>query len=177
MLIRDGVGAVFGGETLLGILGGIASIIAIISVPVWLYEKLFARRQVTRSRPPAPNSRSQGDGEIRALQTKIRSVARQVRAFVQERDEDDPFHREEIPRNSDSPEYKDLAARYDAHVEVTRGLYRKNHLPDVARVRDALADRGMTDPELDRLYESPRNYNEMRTLADRLVAMADSLSR
>jgi hypothetical protein len=47
----------------------------------------------------------------------------------------------------------------------------------VVKVRDAFADLGIRDPELDRLHENPKNYRELRTLADRLIAMADSLAR
>jgi len=77
----------------------------------------------------------------------------------------------------DSPEYKALAARYDEHMNETRRLYRSDHLPTVVGVRDAFADLGISDPELDRLHENPKNYSELRTLADRLSAMADSLAR
>jgi hypothetical protein len=185
-LVRDGIGSVFGGETLLDIIGGISGIIGIFGAAIWVYEKLSNRSRtvsvdagnVTPVSPqPTTELQSKNDDETRRVREEARTVARQVRAFVHERDEDDPFSREEIPMNMESPEYKAIAARYDTHMEQTRRLYRTNHLPDVARVRDAFADLGITDPELDRLHENPRNYNEMRTLAARLVTMADSFSR
>jgi hypothetical protein len=104
-------------------------------------------------------------------------VARQIRRFTNERNEDDPFSRKEIPKNMESPEYKALAARYDEHMNTTRRVYRSDHLSTVVRVRDAFADLGISDPELDRLHENPKNYSDLRTLADRLIAMADSLAR
>jgi hypothetical protein len=76
-----------------------------------------------------------------------------------------------------SPEYEALAARYDDHVNETRRLYRSDHLPTVVRVRNAFADLGIRDPELDRLHENLKNHSDIRTLADRLIAMADSLAR
>jgi cellulose biosynthesis protein BcsQ len=76
----------------------------------------------------------------------------------------------------ESPEYDALAARYDEHMNETRRLYRSDHLPTVVKVRDAFADAGIRDPELDRLHENPKYYRELRTLADRLIAMADSLA-
>jgi hypothetical protein len=185
-LVRAGIGSVFGGETLLDIIGGISGIIGIIGAGVWVYEKRSKHRRTVSvdagnatpvSPQPASELQSKNDDETRRVRDEGRTVARQVRAFVHERDEDDPFSREEVPMNMDSPEYKAIAARYDIHMDETRRLYRTNHLPDVARVRDAFADLGITDPELDRLHENPRNYNEMRTLAARLITMADSLSR
>jgi hypothetical protein len=77
----------------------------------------------------------------------------------------------------DSPEYKALEARYDEHMKETRRLYRFDHLPTVIKVRDAFADLGIGDPELDRLHENPKNYSDLRILADRLIAMADPLAR
>jgi hypothetical protein len=117
------------------------------------------------------------DAGVRTLRDDARSAARQIRRFTNERDEDDPFHREEIPKNMESPGYKALAARYDEHMNETRRLYRSDHLPTVVRPRDAFADLGIRDPELDRLHENPKNYSDLRTLADRLIAMADSLAR
>lgn len=77
----------------------------------------------------------------------------------------------------DSPEHEALEARYDEHMNETRRLYRSDHLPSVVGVRDAFADLGIRDPELDRLHENPKNYSELRILADRLITMADSLPR
>ena len=117
------------------------------------------------------------DAGVQALRDDARNVARQIRRFTNERNEDDPFSREEIPKNMESPEYKALAARYDEHMNTTRRVYRSDHLPTVVRVRDAFADLGISVPELDRLHENPKNYSDLRTLAHRLSAMGDSLAR
>jgi hypothetical protein len=115
--------------------------------------------------------------DLRRVRDEASRIARRIRVFTQERDEDDPFHREEILRNMDSPEYRALAARYDEHMDETLRMYRSDLLSEVVRVRDAFADLGTRDPELDRLHEDPRNYKDLRTLADRLIAMADTVSR
>jgi len=58
----------------------------------------------------------------------------------------------------------------------SRRLYRSDYLPTVVRVRDAFADLGISDPELDCLHENLKNCSDLRTLAHRLIAIADSLS-
>jgi hypothetical protein len=167
------------GDMLSPILGTVANIIAIGGFLIFLFRWLRSG-----SGPPTMHSVSTEtnttmapDAGVRTLRDDARNAARQIRRFTNERDEDSPFHREEIPKNMDSPEYEALAARYDEHVNETRRLYRSDHLPTVVRVRDAFADLGIRDPELDRLHENPKNYSDMRTLADRLIAMADSLAR
>ncbi len=167
------------GDKLSPVLGTLANIIAIGGFLIFLFRWLRSG-----SGPPTVHSVSNEnnttmapDADVLTLRDDARNAARQIRRFTNERDEDDPFHREEIPENMDSPEGKALAARFDEHMNETRRLYRSNHLPTVVRVRDTFADLGISDPELDRLYENPKNYSDLRTLADRLIAMADSLVR
>jgi hypothetical protein len=167
------------GDMLSPILGTVANIIAIGGFLIFLFRWLRSG-----SGPPTMHSVSTEtntmmapDAGVRTLRDDARNAARQIRRFTNERDEDSPFHREEIPKNMDSPEYEALAVRYDEHMNETRRLYRSDHLPTVVRVRDAFADLGIRDPELDRLHENPKNYSDLRTLADRLIAMADSLAR
>ena len=167
------------GDRLSPILGTVANIIAVGGFLIFLVRWLRSG-----SAPPTVHSVSTEtdttmapDTGVRTLRDDARNAARQIRKFTNERDEDDPFHREEIPNNMESPEYKALAARYDEHMNETRRLYRSNHLPTVVGVRDAFADLGIRDPELDRLHENPKNYSDLRTLADRLSAMGDSLAR
>jgi len=167
------------GDTLSPILGTMANIIAVGGFLILLFRWLRSGSgtPIVHSVSTETNTTMPPDTAVRTLRDDARNAARQIRRFTNERKEDSPFHREEIPRNMDSPEYKALAARYDEHMNETRRLYRSDHLPTVVGVRDAFADLGIGDPELDRLHENPKNYSELRTLADRLIAMADSLAR
>jgi hypothetical protein len=175
--LRGNVTWVFG-DTLSPILGTVANIIAIGGFLIFLFRWLRSGSgpPTVHSISTETNTTRAPDAGVRTLRDDARNAARQIRRFTNERDEDDPFHREEIPKNMESPEYEALAARYDEHMNETRRLYRSDHLPTVVKVRDAFADAGIRDPELDRLHENPKYYRELRTLADRLIAMADSLA-
>jgi hypothetical protein len=167
------------GDMLSPILGAMANIIAIGGFLIFLFRWLRSGSgpPTVHSVSTETNTTMAPDAGVRMLPDDARNAARQIRRFTNERDEDDPFHREEIPENRDSPEYKALEARYDEHMKETRRLYRSDHLPTVVGVRDAFADLGIRDPELDRLHENPKNYRDLRTLADHLIAMGDSLAR
>ena len=176
--LRGIVSLVFG-DTLSPILGTVANIIAVGGFLIFLFRWLRSRSgpPTVHSVSTETNTTMTPDAGVQALRDDARNVARQIRRFTNERNEDDPFSREEIPKNMESPEYKALAARYDEHMNTTRRVYRSDHLPTVVRVRDAFADLGISVPELDRLHENPRNYSDLRTLAHRLSAMGDSLAR
>jgi hypothetical protein len=182
--IRGIVGFFFGerGERYIGAITGIISLLVIVwSVWRWIFGIRGAETTLSTNPVPVDSTIQDGDdlrnNKARRVRDDARQAARQIRSFVQERDEDDPFAREEIPSDTASREYKDLSARYDEHMTETRRLYRANLLPRVVIVRDEFADLGLKDPELDRLHENPRNYNDLRTLADRLLAMADTVVR
>jgi hypothetical protein len=176
--LRGIVSLVFG-DTLSPILGTVANIIAVGGFLIFLFRWLRSGSgpPTVHSVSTETNTTMTPDAGVQALRDDARNVARQIRRFTNERNEDDPFSREEIPKNMESPEYKALAARYDEHMNTTRRVYRSDHLPTVVRVRDAFADRGISVPELDRLHENPKNYSDLRTLAHRLSAMGDSLAR
>ena len=167
------------GDMLSPILGTMANIIAVGGFLIFLFRWLRSGSgpPTVHSVSTETNTTMAPDAGVRTLPDDARNAARQIRRFTNERDEDDPFHREEIPKNLDSPEYKALEARYDEHLNETRRLYRSDHLLTVVGVRDAFADLGIRDPELDRLHENPKNYSNLRTLADHLSAMGDSLAR
>jgi hypothetical protein len=167
------------GDTLSPILGTVANIIAVGGFLTFLFRWLRSGSGplTVHSVSTENNTTMAPDDGVRMLRDDARNAARQIRWFTNERNEDDPFSREEIPKNMESPEYKALEARYDEHMNETRRLYRSDHLPTVVGVRDAFADLGIRDPELDRLHENPKNYSELRILADRLITMADSLPR
>jgi hypothetical protein len=176
--LRGIVSLVFG-DTLSPILGTVANIIAVGGFLIFLFRWLRSGSgpPTVHSVSTETNTTMTPDAGVQALRDDARNVARQIRRFTNERNEDDPFSHEEIPKNMESPEYKALAARYDEHMNTTRRVYRSDHLPTVVRVRDAFADLGISDPELDRLHENPKNYSDLRTLAHRLRAMGDSLAR
>ena len=176
--LRGIVSLVFG-DTLSPILGTVANIIAVGGFLIFLFRWLRSGSgpPTVHSVSTETNTTMTPDAGVQALRDDARNVARQIRRFTNERNEDDPFSREEIPKNMESPEYKALAARYDEHMNTTRRVYRSDHLPTVVRVRDAFADLGISVPELDRLHENPKNYSDLRTLAHRLSAMGDSLAR
>jgi len=167
------------GDTLSPILGTMANIIAIGGFLIFLFRWLRSGSgpPTVHSVSTETNTNMAPNAGVRTLPDDARNAARQIRSFTNERDDDDPFHREEIPKDMDSPEYEALAARYDEHMNETRRLYRSDYLPTVVGVRDAFADLGIRDPELDRLHETPKNYSDLRTLADRLSAMGDSLAQ
>jgi hypothetical protein len=167
------------GDTLSPILGTVANIIAVGGFLTFLFRWLRSGSGplTVHSVSTENNTTMAPDDGVRTLRDDARNAARQIRWFTNERNEDDPFSREEIPKNVDSPEHEALEARYDEHMNETRRLYRSDHLPSVVGVRDAFADLGIRDPELDRLHENPKNYSELRILADRLITMADSLPR
>ena len=174
--LRGIVSLVFG-DTLSPILGTVANIIAVGGFLIFRWLRSGSGPPTVHSVSTETNTTMTPDAGVQALRDDARNVARQIRRFTNERNEDDPFSREEIPKNMESPEYKALAARYDEHMNTTRRVYRSDHLPTVVRVRDAFADLGISVPELDRLHENPKNYSDLRTLAHRLSAMGDSLAR
>ena len=167
------------GDTLSPLLGTVANIVAVGGFLIFLIRWLRSGSGplTFHSVSTENNTIMAPEAGVRTLRDDARNAARQIRRFTNERDEDDPFHHEETPENRESPEYMALAGRYDEHMNETRRLYRSDHLSTVVRVRDAFADIGFRDPELDRLHENAKNHSELRTLADRLIAMADSLAR
>jgi hypothetical protein len=78
----------------------------------------------------------------------------------------------DLPREG-TPERQKLDAEDAAYDKETYRLYGDELHDEVVRVRDAFADIGITDPELDNLYPRPNTYTKLDTLAARLIAMAD----
>ncbi len=74
-----------------------------------------------------------------------------------------------------TPEHEKLDAEEDAYVRETYQLYTEDLRDEVVSVRYALADIGMRDPELDRLYPRPHTYLKLEALAARLNTIADRL--
>jgi hypothetical protein len=62
-------------------------------------------------------------------------------------------------------------------MDELKERYRQELRSDVVRIRGALADQGITDAQLDELYQSPNNAKKVDTLANRLWDMAGRLER
>lgn len=128
--------------------------------------------------PPAGDLVGPRDTQVaRRLLDETRNLAQRVSDFVHDYEHRSPFHKEEIPNNMDSPEYKDLAQRYDGHVDEMRERYRSELRPEVIRLRGALSEHGITDAQLDQVYERPRTFKETEAVALRLYDMAGRLER
>jgi hypothetical protein len=77
----------------------------------------------------------------------------------------------------DSPEYKELEARQNQHVDETERQYNNTLLPRVSQVRSDLASYNVKNSELDKLYGKPRKHENYRVVAERLYEMAAALDR
>ncbi len=113
----------------------------------------------------------------RKLLDETRTLAQQVSDFVHYCEQRSPFHTGDIPRNMESPEYKELSKQYNAHIDEMRERYRSEFRPEVIRVRGALSEHGITDAQLDQVYERPRTFKETEAIALRLYDMAGRLER
>ena|SRR5215218_6461853 len=185
--IRGIVGSVFGGKTLLGILGGVASIIGIISALVWVYQKLFQRAGTASQATPVTEQSSQTNERTEAvhrLVAETNEVAQRVSDFAAEYDRRSPFKvqpGEAFRMDFESPEYQADQQRktekYDALVDEMRERYRVELRPAVTRVRGALVEQGITDTQLDEIYRQPKNDKALDNIAHLLWDMAGRLER
>src|SRR5215218_630187 len=109
------------GDTLSPLLGTVANIVAVGGFLIFLIRWLRSGSGslTFHSVSTENNTIMAPDAGVRTLRDDARNAARQIRRFTNERDEDDPFHREEIPKDMDSPEYEALAAHYDEHLTET----------------------------------------------------------
>ncbi len=65
--------------------------------------------------------------------------------------------------------------RVTLHDEETQVLYARDHLPEVADLREQFAMRGIRNDVLERVYESPQNEGDLRTVSTALVEMSKRL--
>jgi hypothetical protein len=183
--VRGIVGSVFGGETTLDILGGVASIIGIVSACAWVYDKLFGGTGATPATGAAPQGRPGGQTEAtRRVIPETNDVAQRVSDFAAEYNRRSPFKLQPGERSRmdyESPEYQADQQRkgdeYSALVNEMRERYRVELLPDVIRVRGALADQGITATQLEEIYRRPKNDTAVANLAQLLWDMAGRLER
>ena len=121
----------------------------------WLLARRFGRVRHRLTRPELRN---------RALRESERLVEL-VEAREASRPSDDPVIRDH-----------DLAhRRVTFHDEETQKIYRRDHLPEVAELREHFAGRGIRSAALDDFYESAENDADLRTIATALEEMAARL--
>ncbi len=111
------------------------------------------------------------------MQGNADKVARQVSDMADNYRQRSPFKRATVQMDMGSPEYQEITEQYDVQVNEMRSKYRSELLPGVVRVRGALADFGMTDAQFDAVYQRPRTFDEMETVALRLWDMTGRLER
>ena len=67
--------------------------------------------------------------------------------------------------------------RVTVHDEETRGIYVRDHLPEVSLLQQQFSERHVHNRMLNSLYESPENEADLRTIATALEEMADRLQQ
>lgn len=83
-----------------------------------------------------------------------------------------------MSRPPDDPvivEHEIAHRRVTLHDEGTQEIYRREHLPVVAELRQQFAERRIRNPMLDELYETAGNEADLRTVATALEEMARRL--
>lgn len=65
--------------------------------------------------------------------------------------------------------------RVTLHDEETQRIYARDHLPEIADLREQFAKRGIHNDALDRLYEDALNEGDLRTVSTALGEMAKEL--
>lgn len=65
--------------------------------------------------------------------------------------------------------------RVTLHDEETQRIYARDHLPEIADLREQFARRGIRNDALDRLYEDALNEGDLRTVSTALGEMAKEL--
>ena len=69
------------------------------------------------------------------------------------------------------------ADRLLAYYRSLNSDYQVYFLQDVSRIHDRLKEKGLSDPDLDWLYDKPTNPIGMKMVASRLAVLADRLRR
>jgi hypothetical protein len=169
--VRSVVSSFFGGETALNLLGGVASIIGIISACIgvvrWAYKKLQGHvGSAPQTTPPITRLGDQPAGRKQTSQRvcdETHKVAQRISNFAAEFDKRSPFRLqagEAVRLDFDSLEYQadqqEKGKQYSALVDEMQERYRVELLPDVIRIRGALADQGITDAQLEEYTASLR---------------------
>jgi hypothetical protein len=168
--VRDGLAYLFSpvSARVITVLAGIVTIITALAGPSVL-RAIRGRGGHNTGTGTAPHP------EVDSVRADARNVARRLQAFMAERRAGSPFRQYpglDLPPEG-TPEREKLDAEDAAYDRETHRLYRDELHDEVVRVRDAFADIGVIDPELDKLYPRPNTNTKLDTLAARLIAMAD----
>ena len=125
----------------------------------------------------SPTSTPGSTERKRKVQDDADKLARRISDLASNYRKRSPFRQMPLNMNMESPEGQEISRRYDAQKDEMRGKYRREMLPEVIRVKGALADLGLTDAQLDSLYQRPRTFDEMEAVAARLWDMGGKLDR
>lgn len=103
------------------------------------------------------------------LEKRAIEESERLRTLVDERESVRPDG-DSVIKEHDLP-----SRRVTLHDEGTRGIYVRDHLPEVAELRRQLGDFGVRDEAFDALYESAENGSDLRTVSTALSEMARNL--
>jgi len=187
--LRHTLAAVLG-NTLSSSVGALANIIGIGTFLYLLVRWILAGREGVAQVSPQPtvidptNSTALPDDQERKVITDTKDVAQRVSNLAAEFERRSPFNLqpgETYRMDFDSPEHQaeqqQKGDEYSAQMDELKERYRQELRFDVVRIRGALADQGITDAQLDDLYERPNNAKKLDTIANRLWDMAGRLER
>jgi hypothetical protein len=168
--VRAGVAYLFSDAAAARVITVLAALVTIVWT-TWpsLVRAIRGRREHSTGTGTTPHP------EVDAVRADARNVARRLQTFTSDRRAESPWRNYsglELPPEGTSEREK-LDVEEEAYDRETYQLYRDELLDEVVRVRDAFADIGITDPELDKLYPRPNTFTKLDTLAARLIAMAD----
>ena len=168
--VRAGLAYLFTDASAARVIFVLAALVTIVWT-TWpsLARAIRGRREHSTGTVPTPRP------EVDSVRADARNVARRLQTFMADRRADSPFSNYpglDLPREG-TPEREKLDAEDAAYDKETYRLYREGLHDDVVRVRDAFADLGITDPELEKLYPRPNTYLKLDAIAARLIAMAD----
>ncbi len=149
------VGVVLGAVDALLIVVVLVVVLLLLAGGSWL---LVARVRRSRRRLTGPKLRN------RALEESER-----LAGLVEQR---------EAGRPADDPVIRDhelIDRRVTFHDEETQEVYRRDHLPEVAELRELFAEHGIRNGTFDEFYEVPENDAGLRTISTALQEMAGRL--
>ncbi len=102
------------------------------------------------------------------LKIKSKILSSDILGFILQRERDNPIY----IRTGDWKKETETQSRYSTE---TMGLYSKQFAARVIATRNLLAKQGLVDQELDRFYEHPTNPIGIRTVGERIGALAEQL--
>ncbi len=103
----------------------------------------------------------------RQLGAQALSLSSDLTAFADERNRLMPIE--------GKPNWDEYTRTLGRHTDETLSLYMQRYALRVARARREFARRGLTDDQLDRFYDRPKTPLAIRTVGERLEALARQL--